>query len=63
MDNEIPHLSPSDGNITKRYYRNLNNRRSLTEAEREMFDCSELLCGKFKKNFVMVMMIVITNIT
>jgi hypothetical protein len=49
MDNEIPHLSPSDGNITKRYYRNLNNRRSLTEAEREMFDCSELLCGKIKK--------------
>ncbi|CAB4388828.1 unnamed protein product [Rhizophagus irregularis] len=47
MDNEIPHLSPSDGNITKRYYRNLNNRRSLTEAEREMFDCSELLCVEY----------------
>ncbi|CAG8554356.1 9221_t:CDS:2 [Acaulospora morrowiae] len=48
MDNEIPHLSPSDGNITKRYYKALNgNKRSLTEAERELFDCSELLCVEY----------------
>ncbi|CAG8842351.1 17420_t:CDS:2, partial [Gigaspora margarita] len=45
MDNEIPHLSPSDGNISKRYYKSINgSKRSLTEAERELFDCSELLC-------------------
>ncbi|RIB13758.1 hypothetical protein C2G38_2018985 [Gigaspora rosea] len=48
MDNEIPHLSPSDGNISKRYYKSINgSKRSLTEAERELFDCSELLCVEY----------------
>nr|CAG8469497.1 1243_t:CDS:10 [Entrophospora candida] len=48
MDGEIPHVSPSDGNIAKRYYKIINGKKSLTEPERELFDCSELLCGKIE---------------
>ncbi|CAJ0899065.1 3279_t:CDS:2 [Entrophospora sp. SA101] len=47
MDGEIPHVSPSDGNVAKRYYKIVNGKKSLTEPERELFDCSELLCVEY----------------
>ncbi|RGB40176.1 hypothetical protein C1646_753657 [Rhizophagus diaphanus] len=47
IDNEIPHLNPSDGCANKRYYKNLNNRYYLTEAEREKFECIELFCVEY----------------
>ncbi|CAJ0833268.1 11846_t:CDS:2, partial [Entrophospora sp. SA101] len=47
MDNEIPHSSPSDGNISKKFYKNTNGKKALSEAERELFDCSELLCVEY----------------
>lgn len=51
IDNEIPHLNPSDGCANKRYYKNLNNKYYLTEAEREKFECTELFCGKLLKKY------------
>lgn len=51
MDNKIPHINPAIGCTSKRFYNNLNNnKRSLTEGEREIFDCSELLCGELFNN-------------
>lgn len=50
MDNKISHINPAIGIKSKRFY-NDPNYTSLTEAEREIFDCSELLCGELlKKN-------------
>jgi hypothetical protein len=50
MSNEIPHLNPSNGYATKRYYNDRNgNRCLLKEEEREEFDCCELLCGELLK--------------
>ncbi|CAJ0913874.1 8032_t:CDS:2 [Entrophospora sp. SA101] len=47
MEGEIPHVSPSDGNVAKRYYKNVNGKKTLSEPERELFDCSELLCVEY----------------
>ncbi|GBB85338.1 hypothetical protein RclHR1_01190014 [Rhizophagus clarus] len=47
MNNEIPHINPSNGYSTKRYYRDLDNKNSLTEAERELFECSEFICVEY----------------
>lgn len=49
MDNKIPHLNPAIGIKSKRFYNDPNN-NTLTEAERETFDCSELLCGELLIN-------------
>jgi hypothetical protein len=46
MDNEIPHLNPADGYNNKRYYNISNKKYSLSEAERDTFECSELFCSK-----------------
>ncbi|GBC06115.1 hypothetical protein RclHR1_06630004 [Rhizophagus clarus] len=48
MDNKIPHINPAIGSASKRFYNNHNNgKRFLTEGEREIFDCSELLCVEY----------------
>ncbi|CAB4404778.1 unnamed protein product [Rhizophagus irregularis] len=46
MDNKISHINPAIGIKSKRFY-NDPNHTSLTEAEREIFDCSELLCVEY----------------
>jgi hypothetical protein len=64
MSNEIPHLNPSNGYATKRYYNDRNgNRCLLTEQEREDFDCCELLCGELLKkiNLVVIMIVIILS--
>ncbi|CAG8452303.1 6762_t:CDS:2 [Paraglomus occultum] len=48
MDGEIPHTSPSEGGTSKKYYRSVSsNSRCLSDAERELFDCSELVCVEY----------------
>jgi len=48
MENEIPHTNPSEGSTTKRFYRGLmSNQKHLTDEERELFDCSEFVCGTY----------------
>jgi hypothetical protein len=54
MNNEIPHINPSNGYAMKRYYRD-HNIASLTEPEREMFDCSEFICGKLTNIYILMM--------
>ncbi|KAG9289317.1 hypothetical protein G9A89_007878 [Geosiphon pyriformis] len=50
MENEIPHSIPTGGHLKKRYYKRKseNDKRHLSDAERENFDCSELVCEKFQ---------------
>jgi hypothetical protein len=45
MDGEIPHVSPTEGNLNKRYYKANNSNKILADPERELFDCAELVCG------------------
>ncbi|CAG8730017.1 14570_t:CDS:2 [Ambispora leptoticha] len=46
IDNEIPHVNPSDKSKEKSYYSKSKSgkSRTLTQLEREMFDCSEFVC-------------------
>jgi hypothetical protein len=46
MNNEIPHINPSSGYANKRFYKGSIDKDSLTDSERELFECSEFICGK-----------------
>ncbi|CAG8470183.1 28779_t:CDS:2 [Dentiscutata erythropus] len=43
MKNEIPHLVPSEKTSSKRYFTNHKGARSITDTERELFECSEIV--------------------
>ncbi|KAF0424477.1 hypothetical protein F8M41_006606 [Gigaspora margarita] len=49
MNNEIPHHSPSGGHSVKRYYEKGegSNHSVLTDEERELFDCFEIVCVEY----------------
>ncbi|CAG8558115.1 13309_t:CDS:2 [Dentiscutata heterogama] len=49
IKNEIPHLVPSEKTITssKRYFTNHKGAKSITDTERESFECSEIVCIEY----------------
>ncbi|CAB4472781.1 hypothetical protein RhiirA5_472975 [Rhizophagus irregularis] len=47
INNEIPHINPSSGYANKRFYKSSNDKDSLTDSERELFECSEFICVEY----------------
>uniref|UniRef100_U9TLX8 DUF262 domain-containing protein n=1 Tax=Rhizophagus irregularis (strain DAOM 181602 / DAOM 197198 / MUCL 43194) TaxID=747089 RepID=U9TLX8_RHIID len=47
INNEIPHINPSSGYANKRFYKGPNDKDSLTDSERELFECSEFICVEY----------------
>ncbi|CAG8478387.1 22010_t:CDS:2 [Cetraspora pellucida] len=47
MKNEIPHLVPSQRAVSKRYFSNQKGAKLISDTERELFECSEIVCIEY----------------